>query len=158
MSDPGAEEHYEYVNEVEWTQGRRGRLSSSGLEDIVVASPPEFGGEAGVWNPEQMLLGAANACLMVTFVAVALKMRLAWTGYRCAARAHLGRGADGKYAITRIEYFPRVTVADPLDAERARRALEKAEANCLIAHSLKYPGTVTPTVEAAAAPAPPPAR
>ena len=151
MATAASQEHYEYENEVEWIQSRRGKLSGDDLEDIVVASPPEFGGEAGVWNPEQMLLGAANACLMATFVAVAEKMRLRWSAYRCRALAHLGRGPDGKYAITRIEYFPQLTVEEPAEAERGRRALEKAEANCLIANSLKYPGTMRATVNAPAA-------
>ncbi len=134
----GDSERYTYENTVAWTQGRRGEVEGPAPEHLVVAPPPEFDGEDGVWNPEQLLLASANSCLLVTFVAIALKMRVPWVSYRSRATAELSRGPDGKYAITRIDYFPVIEVPTAADVPRALKALEKAEANCLISNSLKY--------------------
>jgi organic hydroperoxide reductase OsmC/OhrA len=130
---------FTYEDTVTWTEGRRGRVAAGGLDPITVSPPPEFDGEEGLWNPEQLLLASANSCLLVTFVAIALKMRVPWASYRSRATAELSRGPDGRFAITRIDYYPEIEVPTPDDVPRASKAIERAEASCLISNSLKYP-------------------
>lgn len=145
----GAEERYEYEDTVEWSAGRRGRVGFGGVAPLTVGPPPEFDGEAGMWNPEQLLLASAASCLLTTFVAVARKMRLDFVSYESRATAQLTRGPDGKFAITGIQHFPRIGVRAPGDVDRANRAVEKAEAHCLISNSLKYPTEVRAVVHVA---------
>lgn len=145
------DEQYSYENTVTWTEGRRGRIDADGLETVQVAPPPEFDGEAGRWNPEQLLLASANSCLLVTFVAIALKMRVPWTSYRSRATAKLSRGPDRKFAITRIDYYPEIEVPSEGEVAKAMKAIERAEAHCLISNSLKYPCVLHATVQAAGA-------
>ena len=62
---------FRYSNNLVWDAARRGRTSAPGKPDIAIGSPPEFKGEAGVWAPEEMLVAALNACMMLTFVSFA---------------------------------------------------------------------------------------
>ena len=150
MAGPN-EELYTYENTVTWTEGRRGRAEARGLETIAIAPPPEFDGHDDVWNPEQLLLVSANSCLLVTFVAIALKMRLEWASYVSRATAELTRAPDGKYAITKVDYYPVIEVRGEADIARATKAIERAEAHCLISNSLKYPCELHATVRVAGA-------
>lgn len=143
------DERYSYENTVTWTGGRIGRLEAEGMPVVEVAPPPEFNGQEGVWNPEQLLLASANSCLLVTFVAIALKMRVNWTSYRSRATAELTRGEDRKYAITRVDYYPEIEVPSEADVEKVTKAIERAEAGCLISRSLRYPCALHATVRPA---------
>ena len=62
--------------------------------DIAIGSPPEFKGEAGVWAPEEMLVAALNACMMLTFVSFAQSKRLEFVAYESAAEGLL-ENVDG---------------------------------------------------------------
>lgn len=148
----GSHEHYRYENHLIWTEKRRAVVRAERLSPIVVAPPQEFGGEEGLWNPEQLLVASASSCLLSTFTSIAEKSRLAFTGFECKAVGHLTHAPGGSFAITLIELFPVIDVADPRDIEKAKKVLEKAEAQCLITNSLKYATKVKGTVRA-----PPPA-
>jgi organic hydroperoxide reductase OsmC/OhrA len=89
---------FQYSNNLVWDTARRGRTSAPGKPDIEIGSPPEFKGEAGVWAPEEMLVAALNACMMLTFVSFAQSKRLAFVAYESTAEGLL-ENVDGKYRI-----------------------------------------------------------
>ena len=62
---------FQYRNNLAWDTARRGRTSAPGKPDIEIGSPPEFKGDPGAWAPEEMLVAALNACMMLTFVSFA---------------------------------------------------------------------------------------
>ena len=63
---------YTYHTDVKWTEQRKGIISCAGKPDVQVATPPEFKhGVAGVWSPEELLVGAVAACYELTLVAIA---------------------------------------------------------------------------------------
>jgi organic hydroperoxide reductase OsmC/OhrA len=145
---PSEREHYEYEDELLWNGKRRGAVIARSAPPLEVAAPPEFGGERGVWNPEQLLLAAANACLMTTYLAYARKVRLEVVGYSCGGLAELTPDAEGGFAITRVTLKPVVLVAHEEDVARASKLMGTAERNCLIGRSLRYPTRVQPSVRA----------
>ena len=53
---------------------------------------------------------------------------------------------DGKYMMTEITLCPTVTVANEMDADKAGKVLQKAEAACLISNSIKSTIVFKPTV------------
>jgi peroxiredoxin-like protein len=142
--------HYYQVN-IAWSHDRQGMICSPELNAttdncIEVATPPEFPkGIPGVWSPEHLFTASVSSCLMTTFLAIAEKSRLAFSSFTCGSRGKLEQ-REGKFVMSEIQLFPVVTVADEKDRERALRVLEKAEANCLISHSIKSVITLTPEV------------
>jgi organic hydroperoxide reductase OsmC/OhrA len=86
---------FQYRNNLFWDAARRGRTSAPGKPDIEIGSPPEFKGEAGVWAPEEMLVAALNACMMLTFVSFAQSKGLEFVAYESAAEGLLAND-EGK--------------------------------------------------------------
>lgn len=128
--------HY-YETGVSWKEGRIGEISAPGMINIEVATPPEFNkGVAGIWSPEHLFVASANICLMTTFLAIAENSKLEFKAYSCKAVGKLEK-VDGKFMISEIELNPRVVLPAGTDAERAKRIVEKSEANCLISNSMK---------------------
>ncbi len=127
---------YVYHTAVKWTEQRKGAISCAGKPDIQVATPPEFRGHENIWSPEDLFVASANICLMTTFLAVAERAGLAFTSYESAAEGLLEL-VDGKFQFTAITLKPTITLAASSDATKAKELIEKAEANCLIANSMK---------------------
>jgi organic hydroperoxide reductase OsmC/OhrA len=145
-----AELHSTYELAIQWTGGKQGVASGPGIPDLAVASPPAFGGPEGHWSPEHFFLGAAAACWMTTFLAIAGNSRLEPVAVSVGGTAFLERGDDRRYTIPRIVLRPRVVVAAEGERERALRIVHKAEEACLIARSMRAEISLEPEVSVAA--------
>lgn len=138
--------HY-YDTKLEWNTGRQGTLSAPGLNEIVVATPPEFkGGVAGLWSPEHLFVASANVCLMTTFLAIAENSKLDYVSYHSGGKGKLEK-VDGVVSITEIELSPEIIVKEEKDIERTGRIIEKAEHHCLVSNSMKTKIILTPVIK-----------
>jgi peroxiredoxin-like protein len=135
---------------VRWTRGREGvAASADGLPDLAVASPPTFGGPAGVWTPEHLFVLAASTCWMTTFLSIAELSKLEFAAVEADGEGVVERGDDRRYRIARITLRPRVTIRREADRERALRLIDKAENACLIRNSVHTEIVLEPTVRLA---------
>jgi organic hydroperoxide reductase OsmC/OhrA len=131
------EQKHLYRTGVRWISQRRGSLSSPGLPELAVATPPEFpGGHPGTWSPEHLFVAAAEVCLMTTFLAIAENSKLEYLSYSSESEGTLEKTDQG-YLITEIVIRPRIVVSDPASVDRARNIVGKAERHCLISNSMK---------------------
>jgi organic hydroperoxide reductase OsmC/OhrA len=138
--------HY-YETTVTWNEGCTGIMSTPGMTDILVATPPEFPkGVPNIWSPEHLLVAAANACLMTTFVAISENSKLQFKSFSSKAVGKLEK-VEGKFMISEIELFPQLVVNEVKDIERGIRIIEKSEANCLISRSIKAKIILKPEVK-----------
>lgn len=124
-------------------------LSADHVEGLRSASPAEFGGPGDRWSPETLLVGALGDCLVLTFRGIARASKLPWTALRCGVTGTLDR-IDHVTQFTAFEIQASLDVPAGTDPERARRVLDKAEQNCLVASSLKAPIRLRATIEVAA--------
>jgi organic hydroperoxide reductase OsmC/OhrA len=126
---------FRYDNRLVWNNGRRGRTSAPGKPEMDVGSPPEFKGEPGVWSPEELLVGALNACLMLTFVSLAQSKGIQFVAYESAAEGLL-ENVDGKYRITEVNIQPSIVLKTQADLDGARKIVSGLEKNCFISNSI----------------------
>ncbi len=126
---------FRYRNDLVWKSARRGAMSSPGKPELAVGSPPEFRGEPGVWTPEDMYVGALNACLMLTFLAFADRKGVGLVAYETSAEGLLEH-VEGRYRVTEVTVQPSVVVKSERDLEAAREIMGKIEENCFISNSI----------------------
>jgi organic hydroperoxide reductase OsmC/OhrA len=127
-------------------------LNAERLPTLHSASPPEFDGPGDRWSPETLFVAAVGDCLILTFRAVAHASRLAWTSLECDVTGTLDR-IERTTRFVAFDIRARLRVPSGTDPERARRALEKAEQNCLISSSLNGAIQLMPTIDVATEPA-----
>lgn len=123
-------------------------LSAERLPTLRSASPAEFGGPGDQWSPETFLVGAIADCFILTFRAVAKASKLSWLSLDCEVTGTLDR-VDHVTLFTHFAITARLAAPAGVNAELARRALEKAERTCLISSSLKAPVALDAMVETA---------
>ena len=142
MTPKRAHKSFRYKAKTTWSSARRGTLSAAERPNVVVGSPPEFKGDGDVWAPEELLVGALNTCLMLTFLTMAQGRALTPVAYESEAEGLL-ENEEGKFRITEVTVRPRVAVkAEELEA--ARKIMEGIEAQCFISNSITAKVTLVP--------------
>ena len=126
---------FRYRNNLTWDTARRGRTSAPGKPDIEIGSPPEFKGAPDVWAPEEMLVAALNACMMLTFVSFAQSKRLEFVSYESSAEGLLAN-VDGKYRIVEVSVQPTLVLRSEADIAAARTIMAEVKENCFISNSI----------------------
>lgn len=137
-----------YPVEVRWTVGREGvsRSDRDGIPDIVVETPPQFGGRGGNWTPEHLFVASAASCLMTTFMTMASFSKLAVHGFDVAAEGKLEQTDGRHYQMTEIVLRPFVQITEERFRAKTLRLLEKAENACLITASMRSRVYLEPVV------------
>ena len=134
-----------YDTKVEWKEGRTGNLTSEGLPEIQVATPPEFKGVPGIWTPEHLFVSSVNICLMTTFLAIAENLHLHFSDYTCEGKGKLER-IEGKFMISEIVLNPKIKIKKGNERTKALRVIEKSENACLISNSIKTNVILNPEI------------
>ncbi len=110
-----------------------------------LSSDPAFRGDAERANPEQLLLGAASSCQLLSFLALAARSRIDVVSYEDVATAEMPED-DKPMRITRIVLRPQVVVAAGSDIDRVHRLLERAHDTCYVANTLNAEMEIAATV------------
>ena len=105
---------------------------------IDAGSSPDYGGSETNINPEQKLAAAVSSCFMMTFLALAAKMKWPVLSYKDNAIAEIGKNSKGKMSVTSIELNPKVTFSKDfsITSEKIREVQDRAHRYCFIANSL----------------------
>lgn len=144
MENNKAYKTFRYKNDLAWKSPHRGVLSQAGKPNVVVGSPPEFRGYPDNWSPEDLLVGALNTCLMLTFYALAHSKGVEPVAYQSSAEGLL-ENVDGVYRITEVDVTPTVVLKSEADRDIARDLMaNKVEAHCFITNSLSGKVKLTP--------------
>lgn len=112
--------------------------------ELTISADPAFRGDAGLLNPEQLVVMAAASCQLLSFLAVAARARIDVVDYRDTAEGLMPED-DRPIRITQIILRPQVTVRGSVDEDRLRHLTEVAHEHCFIASSLRTEVRVEPT-------------
>ena len=156
-----ATHHHHYEVALQWT-GNRGTgtsaytaygrdhvVSAEGKPDLPGSSDAAFRGDAGRWNPEELLVAALSQCHLLAYLHECVKARVVVTGYTDMASGTMRTDAEGGGRFTEVTLLPVVTVADPGMAEQAQELHDQAHHHCFIAQSVNFPVTHRPSVKVA---------
>jgi uncharacterized OsmC-like protein len=113
-------------------------VSSPGLPRLEVAPPSQYDGPGDRWSPEHLLLASVEACLLLTFRAVARASRVPFATLSVDTSGTVDK-SDGVTRFTEIDMRARLTLPPGADHARAERAMERSKQNCLVSASLSTP-------------------
>jgi organic hydroperoxide reductase OsmC/OhrA len=115
----------------------------NGIEIPVSAAPAYLGNPDRV-DPEGAFVAALASCHMLTFLALASNRGFVVDSYEDGAVGHLGKNANGKMAVVRVDLHPQITFSGAkLPAQTDLDWLhDKAHKECFIANSVNTEVTV----------------
>lgn len=127
-----------------WNGGRNseGTIDAGGLK-TVISIPKEMGGPGTGTNPDEMLLGAAATCYLITLAAMLERSEITPDELTLESEATVDV-TNNVFTYERIVHRPRIVLphdASGSDLDKAERLAHKAEASCMISRAVA--GNVT---------------
>ncbi|KEZ47320.1 OsmC family protein [Metabacillus indicus] len=111
----------------------------SGQLKTKVSIPPEMDGPGVGTNPDEMLLGAAATCYIITLAAMMERSRLEKEDLTMESEG-IVEVTNGVITYKRIVHRPVITLtsaASEKDIELAKKLAERAESSCMISRAVK---------------------
>ena len=133
------------LTNVKWVNGNRASLHAPGCPNLSLSQPLLFGGEADCWSPEELLTGAVEADVLMTFLQFIKPRQVGLRRYASHAEAHLENSPAGP-RFTKITLTLTIVMETPAGMEPATEAIAWAESHSPVIHALGFPVRIHPTV------------
>ncbi|AOV07127.1 OsmC family protein [Sporosarcina ureilytica] len=123
-----------------WPGGRNdvGTIDAGQLK-TKVSIPPEMDGPGIGTNPDEMLLGAAATCYIITLAAMMERSNLAKESLEMESVGVVDV-TNGVITYKKIIHKPQITLAKGVtekEVNRAKKLAEKAETSCMISRAIQ---------------------
>ncbi|MFJ7753822.1 OsmC family protein [Peribacillus muralis] len=123
-----------------WPGGRNdiGTIQSGNLQ-TEISIPTDMEGPGIGTNPDEMLLGAASTCYIITLAAMLERSSIKKASLTMQSEA-LVDVTKGVFTYKKIIHRPTLVLAPDTSeqvAEKARKLVEKAESSCMISRAIK---------------------
>ena len=124
----------------EWPGGRNdiGTIHSGNLQ-TQISIPTGMEGPGVGTNPDEMLLGAASTCYIITFAAMLERAHIEKASLSMQSEA-LVDVTNGVFTYKKIIHCPALVLVPGTSEkviEKARKLAEKAETSCMISKAIK---------------------
>ncbi|MGN7453683.1 SACOL1771 family peroxiredoxin [Paenibacillus pasadenensis] len=131
---------HKFELEAAWAGGRGGSGTiASGALQTAVSIPAGMDGPGVGTNPDELLLGAAASCYVISLAAMLERSGIPAARLSLRSTALVDTDDAGQPTYRSIEHRPLIELeagADEAAADRARRIALKAELSCMITRAL----------------------
>ncbi|MGG4480820.1 OsmC family protein [Paenibacillus illinoisensis] len=122
-----------------WNGGRNseGTIDAGGLKSVI-SIPQEMGGPGTGTNPDEMLLGAASTCYLITLAAMLERSDIKPHELTLESEATVDV-TNNIFTYERIVHRPRIVLqsnATEAELTKADRLAHKAEESCMISRAV----------------------
>ncbi|MGG1365824.1 OsmC family protein [Priestia megaterium] len=122
-----------------WPGGRNevGKIESGQLK-TQISIPPEMDGPGVGTNPDEMLLGAAATCYIITLAAMLERSGIHQEALTMESEAVVDV-TNGVFTYERIIHKPHIIITSEFAAqeEKINRLIKKAETSCMISRAIQ---------------------
>jgi organic hydroperoxide reductase OsmC/OhrA len=123
-------------------------INVPGKPTIPGSSDPAFRGDAGRWNPEELLVASLSACHQLWYLHLCVEAGVVVQAYRDDAVGVMIELPDGAGQFESVTLRPHATLAPGADEATARRLHDAAAQMCFIARSVSFRVKHEPSFEA----------
>lgn len=119
---------------------RRHDIAAGGEKPVIPgSSDPAFRGDAGRWNPEELLIASLSACHKLWYLHLCADAGVKVISYVDHAEGVMEEADDGSGRFALVLLRPEVTIARTGHPEKCHHLHEAAHRMCFIANSVNFP-------------------
>ncbi len=143
--------HHQYKINLSWT-GNSGAgtkdyrsyershvITGENKPSIPGSSDPAFRGDAGRYNPEELLVASLSSCHMLWYLHLCAVAGIVVVDYQDHASGIMLETSDGGGYFTEVTLHPLVTITDAARIADANNIHQRAHQMCFIARSCNFP-------------------
>ena len=127
-----------FRNTIHKNSDRLARTSMSGISELEVGPPQEYGGNPNTLNPEEMLVASVNSCIMLVFYHFANKYEVEITSYNSDAEGKVEKTKNG-LRFMNVQVKAKIGLANLNQVEKIEEIAKLADQYCLVSGSLTCP-------------------
>ena len=116
--------------------------SRSGIKNIAVGPPAEYGGDPDTLNPEELFVASINSCIMLVFYHFVKKYNVVVASYYSEAEGTVEKTKDG-LRFTKVTVNAKVEIEDANHVGKIEEIARLAEKYCLVSNSVSCPVVYT---------------
>jgi organic hydroperoxide reductase OsmC/OhrA len=109
--------------------------SMSGIQDIKIGPPAQYGGDNKTLNPEELFVASINSCIMLVFYHFLKKYELDVCRYQSNAEGVVEKTKDG-LRFTKVLVKAEVELESDDSAHKITEVAKLAEKYCLVSNSV----------------------
>ena len=133
---------FRFASSAQWRGGDGVSATAPGKPLLRIGAPPELRGRvAGVWSPEELLVGAAASCLAITLHGIARARGVEAERIDVDGVGHVERAPEGGFHFVGIELRVEFEAVDE-HPHVVQALVEEAERRCIVGRALDVPVTV----------------
>lgn len=121
--------------------------SDTGKPPILGSADPQFRGDPGRWNPEELLVASLSTCHELWYLHLCADAGIVVVDYVDRPEAIMEEREDGSGRFVRAVLRPQVTIAPDGDVARATALHDAAHRMCFVANSVNFPVEHEPRVD-----------
>jgi len=114
-------------------------ISIANKPHILGSSDVAFRGDAGKYNPEELLITSIASCHMLWYLHLCAEKGIVVTAYEDQVHGVMKINADGSGYFSKVILNPTVTISEISMKEKAIELHQKANGFCFIANSINFP-------------------
>ena len=114
-------------------------IEAAGKPPLPGSSDPAFRGDAGRYNPEELLVASLSACHMLWYLHLCAVNNIVVVTYEDHATGEMRERADGSGSFTSVTLSPRIGITAESNAELAMALHDDAHRMCFVANSVTFP-------------------
>jgi peroxiredoxin-like protein len=130
---------HSFILKASWKGGLNGdgKIATGNLE-MPISIPKSLNGPGKGTNPEELLVGAAATCYLITLGAILERRKITFT--RLEMESELVLGVEGGHKCKAITHRPRLVLTSGSTEEQvktARDATDRAEKACMVSNAVR---------------------
>jgi organic hydroperoxide reductase OsmC/OhrA len=114
-------------------------ISAVGKPLILGSADPAFRGDAGRYNPEELLVASLSQCHMLWYLHLCTTAGVVVVAYEDHATGTMAENPDGSGEFKGVTLHPNVVVTDESMLATARQLHGEVHRYCYIARSVNFP-------------------
>ncbi len=136
---------YEFNTTIACIKEKRGILSETHKDNIIVGCAPEFGGKKEYWSPQHLFVASIELCLMTTFFWLLEKVNLSIISYKSKA---LGKAQlkNRDFIFTEITVQPEIVIDSDSKKDSIYKLIIEAGRQCMITKSVNCSVVLIPHI------------
>ena len=116
--------------------------SMSGIKNIAIGPPAEYGGITDTLNPEELFVASINSCIMLVFYHLVKRYNINVISYYSEAEGTVEKTKNG-LRFTKVTVNAKVEIGDTNHAGKIEEITQLAEKYCLVSNSVSCPVVYT---------------
>ncbi|MFX1474157.1 MAG: OsmC family protein [Promethearchaeota archaeon] len=143
---------HEFKVAITWPGEYPGNIGFKDRAGLSLSSPPEFGGQAGSYTPQELFVSSIASCYLTTFTFFLNRMKLSVDSLTMEGCGVVEQVPEGGWRFREVMVTMNIRLTNADATAKISRAIELSEKYCMVTRSVSCSTRLEHTINGQKAP------